>query len=238
MNSMLKHIITIILILSIGSIIVAEDIKPFNNLDKLERDMPFIRDRYGKDKKGAKKKSDSFKYFIRSFLVPGWGEYKLGRKKEAAGFFITEISLIAVAAGFKYYSAIREDDYKDLAVLQAGINPNGKDERYWVDIANYDNVEDYNAQRNIDRDYENRYDDPSDFWDWSSTSVRKDYDEIRISSEDGNTRFYYTIGGIALNHIVSAINASYRAPALKTEIIQSFDDSGDIKHKLKLTYKF
>lgn len=219
-------------------IVYAQDIKPVNNFDRIEKDMPFIRDRYGKDKKGEKKKSDSFKYFIRSFLVPGWGEYKLGRKKEAAGFFITEISLIAVAAGFKYYSAVREDDYKDLAILKAGVDSSGKDERYWVDIANYDNVEDYNAQRNIDRDFSNRYDDPSDFWDWSSTSTRKDYDDIRISSEDGDTRFYYTIGAIALNHLVSAINASYRAPALKTEIIQSLNDSGEIKHKLMLSYKF
>ena len=104
--------------------------------------------------------------------------------------------------------------------------------------AHYDNTDDYNAQRNIDRDFSNRYDDPSDYWDWSSTDARKDYDDIRISSEDGNTRFYYTIGAIALNHLVSAINASYRAPVIKTEIIQSLDNSGDIKHKLMLSYKF
>lgn len=219
-------------------VLVAEDIVPFNNLNDFEKEMSFVRDRYGKGDKDKKKKTDSFKYFIRSFIVPGWGEYKLGRKKEAATFFITEVSLIAVAAGFSYYSSIREDDYKDLAALKAGVDPSGKDERYWVDIANYDNVEDYNAQRNIDRDFNNRYDNPSDFWDWSSTSVRKDYDDIRISSEDGNTRFFYTIGAIALNHLVSAINASYRAPALKTEIIQSLDDTGHVNHKLMLSYKF
>ena len=238
MNSISKHIISLILVISFTGILIAEEIVPFNNLDQLNKDTSFVRDRYGKDNNSKKKKSDGFKYFMRSFLVPGWGEYKLGRKKEAATFFIAELSLIAVAVGFKYYSSIREDDYKDLAVLQAGINPSGKDDRYWIDIANYDNVEDYNAQRNIDRDYENRYDDPSDSWDWSSTAVRKDYDDIRISSEDGNTRFYYTIGAIALNHLVSAINASYNAPTLKTEIIQSLDTSGDIQNKLQLTYKF
>ncbi|MDA3838979.1 MAG: hypothetical protein PF574_08365 [Candidatus Delongbacteria bacterium] len=250
MNLTFKHIVSLILILAIAGILVAEDIAPFNNLDQLSKntrfsndtpfnkDTNFIRDRYGKDKKGAKKRGDGFKYFMRSLAVPGWGEYKLGRKKEAAAFFITEVSLIAVAAGFKYYSGIREDDYKDLAVLQAGINTSGKDDRYWIDIANYDNVEDYNAQRNIDRDFSNRYDDPSDAWDWSSTTVRKDYDDIRISSEDGNTRFYYTIGAIVLNHFVSAINASYKVPVVKTEIIQSLDTSGDIKNKLQLTYKF
>ena len=238
MNSMFKHIISLILILSFSGILIAEDIVPFNDIGQLNKDMSFVRDRYGKDKKNAKKRGDGFKYFMRSFLVPGWGEYKLGRKKEAAAFFITELSLIAVASGFKYYSSIREDDYKELAVLQAGINPSGKDDRYWIDIANYDNVEDYNAQRNINRDYENRYDDPSDFWDWSSTSTRKDYDDIRISSEDGNTRFYYTIGAIVLNHFVSAINASYKVPVVKTEIIQSLDTSGDIQNKLQLTYKF
>ena len=230
------HIILLACIFSITNLI-AEDLKPFNNFYQLNKDMPFIRDRYGKDKK-SKKKADSFKYFIRSFIVPGWGEYKLGRKKEAAAFLITDISLIAIATGFKYYSGIREDDYKELAMLKAGVDPSGKDDRYWIDIANYDNTDDYNAQRNIDRDFANRYDDPSDYWDWSSTETRKDYDDIRISSEDGNTRFYYTIGAIALNHLVSAINASYKSPVIKTEIIQSLDNSGDIKHKLKFTYDF
>ena len=238
MNLNLKHIVSLILIFSFASIIFAEDLKPFNNLDKLEKDIPFIRDRYGKNKKGVKKRGDGFKYFMRSFLVPGWGEYKLGRKKEAATFFITDLCLIAVAGGFKYYAAIREDDYKDMAVLYAGIDPSGKDDRYWIDIANYDNVEDYNEQRNIDRDYTNRYDDLSDHWDWSSTSQRTAYDDVRISSEDGNTRFYYTLGAIALNHLVSAINASSKAPPIKTEIIQSQDSSGGIQHKLKLTYNF
>ncbi|MDA3886549.1 MAG: hypothetical protein PF638_13225 [Candidatus Delongbacteria bacterium] len=238
MKPAFKKYISLLIIFSIMSVVYAQDIRPINNFDKLERDIPFIRDRYGKDKKDAKKRGDGFKYFMRSLLVPGWGEYKLGRKKEAAAFLITELSLIAVASGFKYYSSIREDDYKDLAVMQAGIDPSGKDDRYWIDIANYDNVEDYNAQRNINRDYENRYDDPSDSWDWSSTTVREDYDDIRISSENGNTRFYYTIGAIVLNHFVSAINASYKVPIVKTEIIQSLDTSGDIKNKLQLTYEF
>ncbi|MCK4980476.1 MAG: hypothetical protein KAS62_08770, partial [Candidatus Delongbacteria bacterium] len=82
----MKKYISMLIIFSILSIVYAQDVKPVNNLDRLEKDIPFIRDRYGKNKKGAKKKGDGFKYFMRSFLVPGWGEYKLGRKKEAATF--------------------------------------------------------------------------------------------------------------------------------------------------------
>jgi hypothetical protein len=88
----------------------------------------FNYDRYGRTTKSRSKNSDSFGYFWRSFLVPGWGEYNLGLKKEAAVFFITDILLAGTAAGFNYYSGVRTDEYKDFAEIYAGVDRVGKSE--------------------------------------------------------------------------------------------------------------
>jgi len=226
-----------LLLISFSGMMFAETLLT-NNIDKVNNDLVFGYDRYGKTSKNKSKSNDGFSYFWRSLLVPGWGEYKLGLKKDAVMFFAADILLIGTAAGLNYYSGIRTDEYKDYAELYAGVNPNGKSENYWIHIANYDNTQEYNEQKNISRYFEERYEDENEYWNWVSDSRRKKYDDIRISAENADTWFYYTLGGIALNHFLSALNASGKASAVKSAVIQSFDSQGGIKNKLQLTYEF
>ncbi len=209
-----------------------------NNLDRIDNDLVLNYDRYGRASKSRSKDSEGFSYFWRSLLVPGWGEYRLGLKKEAAMFFITDIFLIGTAAGLNYYSGIRTDEYKDYAELYAGVNPSGKSDSYWIHISNYDNTLEFNEQRNISRYFNERYEDENDQWDWVSDARREKYNDIRVSAENADTWFYYTAGGIVLNHFLSGLNASSKASAVKTSVMQSFDSEGKIKNKLQLTYEF
>jgi hypothetical protein len=209
-----------------------------NNLERIDNDLIFGFDRYGRASKVKSKDSDGFSYFWRSLLVPGWGEYKLGLKKEASMFLITDLLMIGTAAGLNYYSGVRTDEFKDYAELYAGVNASGKSENYWIHISNYDNTLEYNEQKNIYRYYVERYEDEDDQWDWVSDEKRDRYNDIRVSAENADTWFYYTAGGIALNHFLSALNASAKASAVKTSVIQSFDSEGHIINKLQLTYEF
>jgi hypothetical protein len=217
---------------------VSAEILLTNNFSGIENQPVLNYDRYGRTTKSRTKDSDGFGYFWRSLLIPGWGEYKLGLKKEAAMFFITDIILAGAAAGLNYYSGVRTDEYKEYATLYAGVNPDGKSEGYWVHISNYDNTLEYNEQKNIRRYFNERYEDEEDQWNWESEKRRKHYDGIRISAENADTWFYYSLGGIALNHFLSALNASGKASAVKGTVIQSFDSNGGIKNKLTLTYDF
>ncbi|MBU4486766.1 MAG: hypothetical protein KKD38_07535 [Candidatus Delongbacteria bacterium] len=207
-----------------------------NNYDKIDSDLILNYDRYGRTTKSKSKDSDGFSYFWRSLLIPGWGEYKLGLKKEAGIFFITDLFLIGTAAGLNYYSGIRTDEYKDYAELYAGVNVSGKTDSYWIHIANYDNTLEYNEQKNISRYFQERYEDEEDQWNWVSSDRREKYNDIRVSAENADTWFYYSIGGIALNHFLSALNASGKAGAIKGAVTQSFDERGNVKNKLQLTY--
>ncbi len=195
-------------------------------------------DRYGRTSKTKSGGNDGFSYFWRSLLIPGWGEYKLGYKKQAAVFLLTDVLMIGTAAGLNYYSGVRTDEYRDFAETYAGVNSSGKSDSYWVHISNYDNTLEFNEQRNIDRYFAERYTDEEDFWDWESDAKRERYDDIRISAENSDTWFYYTLGGIALNHFISALNASAKASAVKAQVTQTFDPEGNLTNKLTLTYDF
>lgn len=195
-------------------------------------------DRYGKKSKSGSGNNDGFSYFWRSLIVPGWGEYKLGYKKQAAAFLITDFFMIGAAAGLNYYSGVRTDEYIGYAEMYAGVNSSDKSDSYWIHISNYDNTLEFNEQRNIDRYFSERYTDEEDFWDWESDGKRDRYNDIRISAENSETWFYYTLGGIALNHFISALNASAKASALKAGVTQTFGADGKITNRLTLTYDF
>lgn len=195
-------------------------------------------DRYGRTSKSKSGGNDGFSYFWRSLVVPGWGEYKLGYKKQAAVFLLTDFFLIGAAAGLNYYSGLRTDEYIDYAEMYAGVNSSGKSDSYWIHISNYDNTNEFNEQRNIDRYFAERYTDAENLWDWESDEKRDRYNDIRISAENSDTWFYYTIGGIALNHFISALNASAKASAVKAGVSQTFDAEGNVTNKFTLTYSF
>jgi hypothetical protein len=233
----LGRTISFLIVLSMFSSVCAES-GMINNLERIDTDLAAGYDRYGRKSKASSGSNDGFSYFWRSLLVPGWGEYKLGFKKQAAVFFITDMFMIGTAAALNYYSGVRTDEYKDFAEMYAGVDRSGKSESYWIHISNYDNTQEFNEQRNIDRYFNERYTDEDDFWNWESGSRREKYDEIRVSAENADTWFYYTLGGVALNHFVSALNASGKASSVKTKISQSFDGGGNVKNKLTLTYDF
>ncbi|MFO7810402.1 MAG: hypothetical protein R6V47_03405 [Candidatus Delongbacteria bacterium] len=233
----IKKILSLLLMTVILTPLLSES-ELQNNYYNIDNGLVFGYDRYGRKSSESSSESDSFSYFIRSLVLPGWGEYKLGYKKQAAVFLITDILLIGTAAGFNYYSNVRTDEYREYAQMYAGVDPSGKSDTYWLDISNYNNTLSYNESRNVKRFFAERYDDANDYWYWESEEYREKYDDIRISAENSNTWFYYSVGGIVLNHLLSALNASGKASSVTTELSQSFDKGGNLTNKLKLTYEF
>ncbi len=195
-------------------------------------------DRYGRSKRTDKSGGEGFKYFWRSFLIPGWGEYNLGHKRQAAMFFVSDVLLITAAAGLNYYSGIRTDEYREYASLYAGVDISGKSPGYWVNIANYNNTAEYNESRNVRRLFRERYTEEADHWYWESEYHRTRYNDVRISAEKAGTWFYYAAGGVILNRFLSALNASGKAPNLTTQVSTGSDNRGNIGAKIEINYGF
>jgi hypothetical protein len=153
------------------------------------------------------KKSVSTAFFL-SLMLPGLGEAYVGK----TGYTKVFLSLEAVGWGLFIANEIqvesRREDYRNFATQHAGIVDQSKSEQYWIDIGKFNTIYDYNEQRRRDRNIAAIYDEnAANFWQWDQVSNRLSYDWRRIRAKEIEDRRTFIIGGIILNHLVSAINA-------------------------------
>lgn len=148
------------------------------------------------------------KAFFYSLILPGTGEAYVGEEFQSKLFLGLELVGWGLVIANMINVNLRESDYKNLAAQQANVLQQGKANQYWIDIAKFDNIYEYNEERRRDRDIdalypENRY----YYWQWDNESNRLGYDAYRIETREIENRRLYYFAAIALNHLVSAINA-------------------------------
>lgn len=147
---------------------------------------------------------------IKSIILPGWGQYSLDKNSRGNFYITTEILGIAITTFSFVKSNSVENTFVAMASEHAGANESGKDHQYWVDIGNYNSLEDYNDEHLRWREYDNLYPNETKWdWDWDTDDNRKEFEELRIQSDKFKLAGKFFIGGIVLNHIVSAIDAFY-----------------------------
>ena len=151
-----------------------------------------------------------FSPVVKSLVFPGWGEYYLDNKIRGRIFVFSEIMLLLSTLG-SYSVAQRQDkEYKAYAVEHAGVNPTGKDKQFWVDIGNYSSLFAFNEEHLRWREFNALYEN-NDIWAWlwDSNNNRKRFETMRIDSDSWRQRSVFLIGGVVLNHIISAIDVLY-----------------------------
>jgi hypothetical protein len=144
---------------------------------------------------------------IYSLLLPGMGELYAGNFSAGKYFTIAEATLWGVFAGMKYYSDWQEDVYKGYAVSHGSVSLDGKDEDYFANIGNYDNIQNYNNDKAFYRRFEEMYNVETHYWNWESTTERRTYRDHWKSSEEASNNLRFVVGAMILNRLVSAINA-------------------------------
>ncbi len=148
------------------------------------------------------------KAFLLSFVLPGAGEYYADSKKMAKIFFSSEVLLWTTYLSFRAYGNWKKGDYQHLAVSHAGVNLSGKDHQYFVNIENFDTLREYNETKLQQREFDKLYPEtPYYNWQWNSEASRHQFEKLRIASDTAYQRSLFVIGGIVINHIVSAIDA-------------------------------
>ena len=147
---------------------------------------------------------------VKSLVIPGWGQYSLDNRTHGNIFISSEILGFILATFCVVQSNNTEDTYLALASEHAGVTTSGKDYQYWVDIGNYNSIDDYNDEHLRWREFDNIY-QLNDKWDWQwdSEDNRKKFEDHRIKSDKYALATKFVIGGIILNHIISAIDALY-----------------------------
>jgi hypothetical protein len=146
--------------------------------------------------------------FIYSLMLPGAGEIYMGYKNRAAVFLGIEALAWAGLIANDLYAQHLVDEYKTYAVQHAGVNRVSKDKQYWIDIGKFDNIYEFNDQRERDRFFDRIYEDEAFYyWQWDSRDNRFTYDAKRINSGEVANRDVFFIGALVLNRLVSAVHS-------------------------------
>ena len=149
----------------------------------------------------------SGKYVLLSMVLPGAGEWFMGHKGPAKFFLGTELALWAGYLGTQGYIGVLENDFHSYAAVHAGVNTSGKNDQFWIDIGNSDNIYTYNEKRLVERRLQDVYpEDDAHYWQWDSKTNRDKYNDMRFKQHDWKQRANIIIGGVILNRLISAID--------------------------------
>ena len=151
---------------------------------------------------------------IYSLVVPGMGELYAGDFSSGKYFLMSEGLLWLTYAAFEVYGNSVRDDARVFAVANAGVNPAGKNDQFYVDVGNFMNVAEYNDKKLRDRSPSLVYDPAAGYsWQWNSDAQRQTFRDLRVHSENMFNNKKFVAAAILINHVASAINAARAAIA-------------------------
>ena len=146
---------------------------------------------------------------IYSLLLPGMGELYVGDYGTGKYLTMVDGALMVALISFDRYANWLKDDSRQYAVAHAHTVIDGKDDQYFSDIGDYQTVYDFNAAVLRNRQPQKMYNSNSgEYWNWDSPANREEYRSIRVSSDDRFNDTRFIVAAMAVNHLVSAINAA------------------------------
>ncbi len=155
----------------------------------------------------APKKKSPGLAIIYSLLLPGMGELYAGSYSSGKYFTIAEGALWTTYIGMKAYGNWQKDRYKSFASSKGGVNLEGKNDDYLSTISEYSNINDYNNERALERNFDEMYEPSTYYWSWQTPDDRKTYRGMWVSSEQTFNDVRFVVGALIVNRIASAINA-------------------------------
>lgn len=164
----------------------------------------------GKDNKVKGSRKSPGLAFIYSLFIPGMGHVYAKRFDIGKYFMISEASLWLGYAAFTIYGNWLLNDAYSFASSHAGVTNDGKDreDQFYIDIANYDNYEQYNNYQLTIGQYDKLYLPANGYYFyWDQVANRKKYREDKLAADRTKNDRLFIVGAILVNHVISAISA-------------------------------
>lgn len=148
---------------------------------------------------------------LKSALIPGWGEHSFNAHRQGYLFNGIEAALWIIA-GFASTSAKNHENDLYFFASEYGhiTDPQHKSDVFLDRVSKYDSMEAYNDQMLRNRQWDRIYSAANGYyWKWESEKKRGEYFDIKTHRYRWRQRLTYTFGAIALNHLVSTMDALY-----------------------------
>lgn len=168
--------------------------------------IPIEVDDFDQDEYKSHKKSVALA-MLYSALLPGMGELYAGDYSFGQYLTITDAFLWGTYIGVNSYAGSMEDNYKSYATSIGSADVEGKDDKYFADIGNYVDIDQYNRRQELDRNFIEVYDESTYYWKWDGQLERSEYRGMWKSSETAYNNLRFITGALILNRVVSIINA-------------------------------
>jgi hypothetical protein len=152
------------------------------------------------------KKKNTGLAIIYSLLLPGMGELYADGYQSGKYFTIAEGALWGAYIGVNTYGNWQKNRYKSFAAANGDVNIDGKDDEFFATIGEYLNVEQYNNEKLLERNFFDMLDETKYYWKWSPED-RKAYRNMWVSSEEAFNNLRFVVGALIINRIASAVNA-------------------------------
>ena len=170
--------------------------------------------------------------FGKSLLLPGLGERSLGLESQSKNFMIAEASIWLSFFILGDFSSSYKTDYRNYAVMHAGVNWEDKNDLYAANVGNYESMEAYNVRMSQIANWDLIYTDDSYEWDWNGDNIKRNtYDSWRNKSSSYADLQEFAIAGFVLNRIISGFNVliNERKTFITSDIIRNDNHSATFK---------
>jgi hypothetical protein len=200
--------------------------------------------------------------FVKSAILPGWGELDTGHTGRARAFMSAEVAIWAGYLAFTVQEDMRTDDYEEYAQIFAEV-PDGASGEYYQDIADYmrsEGEDSFNEAvraeaRSLfpdDLDAQRQYLTENGYfgsltWDWGDRDRLEDYRDLRHEAAVSRRNAFYMTGLAVLNRAVSAIDSAWMAkrhnaglrgaPPARLSVAPEFSD-GSVGGRLAVEFQF
>lgn len=173
-----------------------------------------------------------------NLALPGAGHLYLKKPKKAAVYLSVEAvtfmgMLFSEMTHRRYY-----DDARNIAYRYAHTETTrDDDDPYWKKISAVNSSSEYNIIMELNRTYDERYLSDADQWKWDSDDERERYSDVRTSGDKWHDAWSIFMGGLALNRLVSFVDARITAKKYNRTILSQVrvqpvyslvDDAGGI----------
>ena len=147
---------------------------------------------------------------LQSLILPGLGELNMGHEKRARSFFIREAAIWLVWIGGTKASNWYKSDYQAFAELHAGVDMDGKDYIFAVNMGHYNSFTEYNETKARQREVHEIYEEgKGNEWQWDNKQNRIHFDKMRKQSVTYEKFSRFAIGGLVLHRLISLIDVIY-----------------------------
>jgi len=158
------------------------------------------------------------KAMLLSLLMPGAGQAYLGNTGRAKAMMAAEAGVWGAFAAYRIQGGMREDRYKEMARLFAGVERE-MDDDYYLLLAYYLSSEEFNVD--VMRDARMRYPGDrqaqleffeangyfgDDAWQWDGAERLEEFSRVRTESRQSYRRATLTTGFAVLNRMISMVD--------------------------------